>query len=590
MDPATLPEGNDTENDEPDDDPQESVSVEPSTAEVSTKPPTSTFSRTISSVSVTSTAISSTASSTQVCSSSGATCACPTYSFYDAEITAAADENTEATLKRRLHAKSLVKRAKNTSDKVAGRQCSVRKYQVRPDYPGPIDVSQNEANQGAGSQPDMMAFYKTAKYWAIPTQRASCDPPEWAFVDTEKVVNQHKYKIGGGKGRSVNIDHAFEIKLLDEFLKAQVDGGFSCEDIITLFDQIDAETEGKTRLYRLFAQLPSYTNPEFIGMDYGLNQLKGKLWNPGLSGVKLSKDLGSLQGVLVNLGITVSIIQHTDTFTLWQSTNNRIYNAFRGIDTLISEQASCGEPLKKKSGEEMQATWAAAYVSWIKAKISSQNDLISSTASELRAALPTNMAMAQGLGLNIKEQTVEKYRVWLEKFDQIYPVMTLPAPGEYSEYEVKMRKRTDSCPLTQPASEFTSAPPQTTTSGDISSVPSRTTNKPTATHSVTQLITSSAIPTSASSSSQSMPTTTTPSALTRCTLRDGDEGPFCDCVDPESHRPARPGDTCDGLVVPYPSSCEWIVSPLLPLSHHKNTTSRDIRGTGMESCNLDNHV
>ena len=79
----------------------------------------------------------------------------------------------------------------------------------------------------------------------------------------------------------MNIDHFYEVSLLDDIFGAQVASGFSCGDITTLFDMVDGATGG-TRLNTTFAQSPSYANPDFLGMDSKLSVLKDALWNPGL--------------------------------------------------------------------------------------------------------------------------------------------------------------------------------------------------------------------------------------------------------------------------------------------------------------------
>ncbi len=64
--------------------------------------------------------------------------------------------------------------------------------------------------------------------------------------------------------------------MLDEFFAAQITAGIgiTCDDVTTLFDVPDVGRVG-TRLNTIFAQLPSYDNPDFLGMDAALNRLKG---------------------------------------------------------------------------------------------------------------------------------------------------------------------------------------------------------------------------------------------------------------------------------------------------------------------------
>lgn len=67
-----------------------------------------------------------------------------------------------------------------------------------------------------------------------------------------------------------------EPSILNEFFAAQIGAGFICIDITALFDVADGSTGG-TRLNTIFAQLPSLTNLDFLGMDAALNRLKGFL-------------------------------------------------------------------------------------------------------------------------------------------------------------------------------------------------------------------------------------------------------------------------------------------------------------------------
>ena len=76
------------------------------------------------------------------------------------------------------------------------------------------------------------------------------------------------------KHEQLQIDHVFEVSLLDEFFAAQVAAGMGCDVVSALFDVPDLGRVG-TRLNTIFAQLPSYENPDFLGMDASMNRLKG---------------------------------------------------------------------------------------------------------------------------------------------------------------------------------------------------------------------------------------------------------------------------------------------------------------------------
>lgn len=64
---------------------------------------------------------------------------------------------------------------------------------------------------------------------------------------------------------------------MDEFFVDKLTAGSTtCGEISSLFDVPDGSTGG-TRLNTIFAQLASYENPDFVGMDAALNRLKGNV-------------------------------------------------------------------------------------------------------------------------------------------------------------------------------------------------------------------------------------------------------------------------------------------------------------------------
>ena len=86
---------------------------------------------------------------------------------------------------------------------VASGKCAVAKFTMKPPYPGPGVVANNEGNPA----PEMAAFYQTATYWAVPTQPPKCGAPGWAYLDTNAIGAAKPPWSLGGKGKSVNVDH-----------------------------------------------------------------------------------------------------------------------------------------------------------------------------------------------------------------------------------------------------------------------------------------------------------------------------------------------------------------------------------------------
>ena len=150
---------------------------------------------------------SSASSSTESCSASG--CGCVTLSYAPDSTPDPLDDDSNETRKRRLAGRFIKNKrednyASAATNVVGG--CNVNRYLYKPTYPGPAIVTNNE---GGNPSPSMVAFYKTATYWAVPTKPPKCGAPGWDFVDTAGLTNA---AIGGpwgigGDGKSVNVDH-----------------------------------------------------------------------------------------------------------------------------------------------------------------------------------------------------------------------------------------------------------------------------------------------------------------------------------------------------------------------------------------------
>ena len=151
---------------------------------------------------------SSASSSSESCSASG--CGCVTLSYAPDATPNPLDDDSNETRKRRLAGRFVKNKrvdnyATSATDKVGQGSCAVNRFLIRPTYPGPAIVTNNEGHPN----PSMEAFYQTATYWAVPTKPPKCGAPGWNFVDTPGLSNN---AIGGpwgvgGKGKSVNIDH-----------------------------------------------------------------------------------------------------------------------------------------------------------------------------------------------------------------------------------------------------------------------------------------------------------------------------------------------------------------------------------------------
>jgi len=73
--------------------------------------------------------------------------------------------NAKRALGGRFYLKERARGRATKTNVVASRQCPVSTYTIKPDYPGPGDVANNEGANSAKFAP----FYATATYWAVPT-------------------------------------------------------------------------------------------------------------------------------------------------------------------------------------------------------------------------------------------------------------------------------------------------------------------------------------------------------------------------------------------------------------------------------------
>ncbi|KAK0515879.1 hypothetical protein JMJ35_001913 [Cladonia borealis] len=448
--PAELPDGPDPDNpdnsenneDNNNSESQNSQSKQSQTRQSisasSTQPPSISASTSQPSTSSTT---SSTASSS-VTSTCSACDSCVTYDYSPTATPNPVDDDTMDMRKRELAGRFIANKRgiplySSATIKVASAQCAVSKYTNKPPYPGPGAVANNAPP--AVPDPTLEAFYQTATYWAVPTNPPKCGAPGWQFMDSEGIgAYSPPWKLGG-TGKSVNIDHVYEVSLLDEFFTAQVSAGFTCGDISKLFDVSDPASAG-TRLNTIFAQLPSVTNPDFLGMDSALNRLKGALWNPDLTGVSLSlaNSNAAIQS-LSNLAVVMDMANNEAISKLFSNTNARIFQAFQGIDLLISSPQGCSGSVDDQGSQPASNTWASAYSVWITGKVSSQNDMITKTASSISAAIATDAAQVK---VNQAGQ-VKNWSKFVDNFNAAYNVdaLTFPQPDSWPQNAINIAKR-----------------------------------------------------------------------------------------------------------------------------------------------------
>lgn len=353
------------------------------------------------------------------------------------------------------------------------RPCSVAIYIPRPIYPSPVEIYRADSGDSSLSADDMH-FLIQARFWAVPTYSLSkCDAPGWAY-QTSKVVTKPQigpvgttdttitngWQIGGTSAKTLNIDHVYEIGVLDEFFGWRtLPNTFGCPNIQKLFNQPSTIIGSSgTLLNFIFSHIASRDQPDFIGMDAALNKIKGSLWNRNLDGfATYLPDPTSLKKRLGQVALVMSNANEKQAIHLWQNTNARIYLAMQKLDKAIRDGLRCGSPQAKArwqdvSGRDLSPTWAAGYSAYITHKISSQNLMIKSAMYDLSNKIPTNPAQATA-----KPQAgayIGNAR-WMADFNKKYPIAKMTFPPA-TDWPVLNSKRGlngvddedgDACPL-----------------------------------------------------------------------------------------------------------------------------------------------
>lgn len=207
-----------------------------------------------------------------------------------------------ARKKRHLRKRIVAAKKSTTLAKCTG----FTKFISKPPYYNAMNVVKFEQTSLTQDENDRAAM-KALIRWAIPisTPPGDCTTvPKWKYLTTAEcqgeapladgsffskagVVGEPVWQVGGAPNqvnpnREVNVDHVYEAKYLDDFFTdLNENHGFDCNYLKKVWDSNDG-----SKLTNLFANLPSKTNHEFIGMARGLNSLKeavtNKVWNKDL--------------------------------------------------------------------------------------------------------------------------------------------------------------------------------------------------------------------------------------------------------------------------------------------------------------------
>ena len=211
----------------------------------------------------------------------------------------------------------------------------------------------------------MTGWYQSAKFWAVPSDvpKGSCEAPSWDFIDTPIIlsqdiaINPHGWHMGGNGDYSVNIDHVYEVQLLNIFFytrlmqEANTQYYISCDDIQKVFDQVDdsSQPEFGTRLNVTFNKLASFENPELLGISELLNTKKAGFFQfklikdpkNGQCPIRLARNLDPVYTTtqLAQFALTLNILQDKTIWSLFETTTSRIYQQLQRVDQLIQYRA-----------------------------------------------------------------------------------------------------------------------------------------------------------------------------------------------------------------------------------------------------------
>ncbi|KAL8965855.1 MAG: hypothetical protein Q9183_003657 [Haloplaca sp. 2 TL-2023] len=202
----------------------------------------------------------------------------------------------------------------------------------------------------------------------------------------------------------VSVDHAYELSFLKSFMESIIDktNGIKCKDANAQF--FDQGSCPANRMEPIYGSLPSYTNPDFVAMSQWLNGdakrfVLGPDYKPDLGGSFLpgtkvrpfdnwSSALGKIKNKMIFAQLLVGaalIINADNTIPAMQTTNNRIYAAFKAYDTYLNQNR--GLP-------RANFGWAAAYKRYMDKYIADRNQasrkglgpLLESVGNDLNAA------------------------------------------------------------------------------------------------------------------------------------------------------------------------------------------------------------
>ncbi|PYI17377.1 hypothetical protein BO99DRAFT_194512 [Aspergillus violaceofuscus CBS 115571] len=349
------------------------------------------------------------ASSSAVASASSAQATCGWTYFLNVDNTTTddddaddgEDDSTTTTSKRDSHELHQLARRGRTTNSYNNGKCALGTKIFKPQYPGPATLESVQGSAFLGYYiPKLDQCPAGAVTYDVITDSSVLTDTVAAYWDSANAGTGQKYIALGAKvtptDSYINVDHVYELKIVDSFFSAMIAKYNFCNSFKTFFLTQDTEhptANGvKSRLQRLYGLLPSNTYLDFVAMDNQLNSMKAPMFDENLSGMQTPKgstteeEANNALSIINTMATVVSLLRDNKIAEVFKTTNKRIYEAFLGIDQLTT---GCNDPIPGKG-------WADSYSSWMEEFLSTQATSVSSRLASISGQVtPTTDASGQ---------------------------------------------------------------------------------------------------------------------------------------------------------------------------------------------------
>ncbi|KAM3084407.1 hypothetical protein ACMFMF_001764 [Clarireedia jacksonii] len=273
--------------------------------------------------------------------------------------------------------------------------------------PGIPTVDQVFGKENSAQPTDLPLLAGVARYY---DRDVSCD-------GTTKLKKRSASELTAADISGYSMDHVWELKFLLEFFKTITppvsNAVFTdCNN----FNEVFFPNTCNNIMQQIYDQVPTNTDKanrkqiEFAAMLKDLNNKKGVIFKPNeftntfWRGKNLpAGDINAWIVVLQDVGLAMEVCKDPDVVPLFDKTNRRMYDVFKGIDSIINTKKI---DLKNKS-----FSFASAYQSWINSFLTQQAGQTWSFVNQLMTDTQTTIDALPAGDIN-KAQ----YQTWLDNF------------------------------------------------------------------------------------------------------------------------------------------------------------------------------